>query len=80
MWRIILKKELDTNLFNKIKDKSYKESKEVILEQFEKEYFIYHLKIAEGNISNASKNCEMTRHNFYQKIEKYRIDPKKYKI
>ncbi|MCK5683449.1 sigma-54-dependent Fis family transcriptional regulator [bacterium] len=74
-----ISKDSSDDIFYEIRELSYKEAKEVILEDFEKKYFIYHLENAAGNISTASKNCDMYRANLYQKLEKYGICADDYK-
>ena len=52
---------------------SYKEAKELVMEQFEMEYLTHHLKKNEGNISKTADECGLDRRSIHRLINKYHI-------
>ena len=56
---------------------SYHEAKKRIVESFEKDFFTGILDKTGGNISEAAELSGMDRKNFYQKLKRLNIDPKK---
>ena len=55
----------------KLPEKNIQERTYELLEEFEKEYFSYHLNRCGGNLSKMARECGMYRANLYQKLEKY---------
>ncbi|MBU1048345.1 MAG: sigma-54 dependent transcriptional regulator [Candidatus Omnitrophica bacterium] len=51
-----------------------------IREKAEKEYLIYILRQAQGNITRASKLAGLSRRHFYDKLQQYGIEPRKLRI
>lgn len=52
---------------------SYKEAKELVMEQFEMEYLTHHLKKNDGNISKTAEECGLDRRSIHRLINKYHI-------
>ncbi len=78
--RIIRVKDLPipiSNVRNKIDSKflnrSYKDAKDQILENFEVEYLTYHLKKNKGNISRTAELCGIDRRTIHRLINQYNI-------
>ena len=57
----------------------FKTAKKMIVEEFERDYFVYLLKCARGNITNASKKSGIDYKSFYETIRLYGIDPHEFK-
>ena len=57
------------------KPKTFQLAKQHVLENFEKEFIINSLKIANGNITKAAHISGMHVKNFFVKMKKYGIDP-----
>ena len=53
----------------------FKNAKQRIVEDFEKDYIIKCLRISKGNISKAAKVAGIQFANFYSKVKKYKIEP-----
>lgn len=53
---------------------SYREAKQVVLENFERKFFMDALTFARGNISKAAEHIGMHRKNFYEKLNQYKIN------
>ncbi len=47
--------------------------------EFEKNYLIHLLQVTQGNVSQAAKLAHKYRADFYKLLEKYHIDPKKFR-
>ena len=65
---------------NKIKSsnlelKKFRNAKQRMVEDFEKDYIINCLKVSKGNISKAAQMAGIQFANFYGKVKKYRIEP-----
>ena len=58
---------------------TFKQAKQHVIEQFEREYVIDCLKISNGNISRASRKAVMNLKNFFNKMRKYGIDANSFK-
>lgn len=58
---------------------NFRESKNRVIEEFEKRYLTTMLEKNKGNIAAAARESEIDRKNFWQMITKYNIDPDVYK-
>ena len=68
----------DDNTYETAKGQlSYNEAKKGIVESFEKDFFTGIMDKTGGNISKAAELSGMDRKNFYQKLKRLDIDPKK---
>ena len=67
----------DDNTYEIKSQLSYHEAKKGIVESFEKDFFIKIMDKTGGNISKAAELSGMDRKNFYQKLKRLDIDPKK---
>jgi len=56
----------------------FKAAKNKVVSQFEKDYVSRMLTLHRGNISQAAKAAEIDRKNFWQKMQRYEINPKDY--
>jgi len=59
---------------------SFKELKQKVIAEFEKNYLINILKETNGNVSKASRLSGLSRRNFIIKLKLYNINPSDYKI
>lgn len=64
----------NNNLLNSMK---FKEAKDKIMTDFERDYIINVLNQCNGNISKAAEKAGMHKKNFYDKMTKYNIHPQK---
>ena len=51
----------------------FKDAKEMMLEKFEKEYLRQHLKMSNGNITQAAFESGVNRKTYHRLINKYSI-------
>lgn len=58
---------------------NFRESKNRVIEEFEKRYLSTMLEKNKGNIAAAARESEIDRKNFWQMLVKYKIDPEDYK-
>lgn len=57
---------------------SYREAKQIVLENFERKFFTDALTVARGNISKAAERVGMHRKNFYEKLNQYKINSQEF--
>ncbi|MBN1352927.1 sigma 54-interacting transcriptional regulator [candidate division KSB1 bacterium] len=57
----------------------FREAKQQVVEEFERNFITEHLKISRGNISQAARTAGIDLKNFYAKTKKYGIDPLAFK-
>jgi DNA-binding NtrC family response regulator len=58
---------------------NFRESKNRVIEEFERRYLTAMLEKNKGNIAAAAREAEIDRKNFWQMVNKYNIDPDIYK-
>ena len=57
----------------------FKKAKQQVVEKFERDYLINCIREADGNVSSAAQRSGIDRKNFYEKMNKYGINPQEYK-
>lgn len=63
---------------NEVRHRSYREAKQQILEEFDREYFLKILYLAKGSLKKALQLSGMHKKNFYVKIKKHGFSVKEY--
>ncbi|MCX7918951.1 MAG: sigma-54 dependent transcriptional regulator [bacterium] len=57
---------------------NYQEAKRKVLASFERQFFTAALRACHGNISRAAESVGMHRKNFYEKLNRYKINPEEF--
>ncbi len=62
-----------------VPDLNFRDSKAIVIEEFEKRYLTRMLEKNDGNIAAAAREAEIDRKNFWQMMQKYNIEPDEFK-
>lgn len=62
---------------NMLKIQSFKIAKQEIIENFERNYLVHALKLSQGVVRKAAQISGLHEKNFYEKLNKYNINPRR---
>ena len=64
--------------FDDLLDLPYKDAKRLIMQEFEKYYFVQILRMKGGNVSQAADQMQLHRKNLHTKLSDLELDPKQF--
>lgn len=64
----------------RVSEKSFLETKAIVVEKFERRYLISRLMECGGIVSRAAKLCGLSERNFHEKLKKYSIHSRNYRM